>query len=113
MLHLLHFGTRGFQRLFLLSLLVLTAVSCRYDAPPASEPVPATHYVRAKENVAAEPETPVGDADGQVWICQSAGAKRYHYDANCRGLKRCTHSISRTTVDYAERVGLTLCKYED
>ncbi len=47
-----------------------------------------------------------------VWICQSAAAKRYHYNASCRGLKRCTHTVLKTTVERAKAVGLTMCGFE-
>lgn len=52
-------------------------------------------------------------ASAKVYVCQSAGAKKYHLKENCGGLKRCTHTIVTMTVKEAEGMGLGLCGYED
>lgn len=51
-------------------------------------------------------------ASATVWICKSAGAKRYHLNKGCGGLKKCRHTIKKTTRKEAEAIGLTLCKHE-
>lgn len=51
-------------------------------------------------------------SDPTVYVCESTGAKRYHYSLNCRGLKHCTHDIVQKKRKEAERFGLTLCGYE-
>ncbi|HEX9980939.1 MAG TPA: hypothetical protein VGB50_10300 [Flavobacterium sp.] len=56
---------------------------------------------------------PTAGGDGEVYICKSAGAKKYHYDENCHGLRRCKHTIEKTTRKAAEGLGLGLCGYED
>lgn len=52
-------------------------------------------------------------ADNTVYICGSAGAKKYHYKESCRGFNACKHEIIKTTKAKAEEIGLTLCGWED
>jgi hypothetical protein len=49
----------------------------------------------------------------EVYICKSAGARRYHLNESCRGLRQCQHKIEKMTIKKAEAIGLTLCKLED
>jgi len=56
-------------------------------------------------------ENSVAD-DAVVYVCKSAGAKRYHFNSNCRGLKRCKHKVEQSSVSDAENIGLTMCGYE-
>ncbi|MHB1106663.1 MAG: hypothetical protein ACYCZ2_09905 [Lutibacter sp.] len=51
--------------------------------------------------------------DTYVYICKGEGSKRYHLIKNCRGLKACTHKIDKITLKSAEKIGKTLCKWED
>src|SRR5690349_51292 len=51
--------------------------------------------------------------DEKVFICKSRGAKKYHYDQNCRGLKQCTHTIEKVDRSKAQELGLGLCGWED
>jgi hypothetical protein len=84
------------------------SMSCKTDeerpevAPIAFTDKRAIAPKRAANSNAAEP----------VYICKSAGASRYHFKEDCSGLKRCKHTIEKTTVKQAEASGLTLCKYE-
>ncbi|MDB5257953.1 MAG: hypothetical protein JWM14_2648 [Chitinophagaceae bacterium] len=49
-----------------------------------------------------------------VYICLSPGAKKYHYDRDCRGLGNCTHEIKAVSKGSAEgEYGLELCGWED
>ncbi len=49
-----------------------------------------------------------------VYICDSTGAKVYHYDKNCGGLNACTHAIKAVTLDEATGTyGRRLCGWED
>lgn len=48
-----------------------------------------------------------------VYICLSPGAKKYHYNRNCRGLGNCTHEIEAVSKSDAEGRGLDLCGWED
>ncbi|SHH42365.1 hypothetical protein [Flavobacterium defluvii] len=48
-----------------------------------------------------------------VFICGSAGAKKYHYKETCRGLSSCSHEVLKTTQKKAQGLGLTLCGWED
>ncbi|RZJ69870.1 hypothetical protein [Flavobacterium sp.] len=57
---------------------------------------------------APEPDT----SDSKVWVCKSSGATKYHYNKDCGGLKRCTHTIEESTVKDAEAVGLGRCAYK-
>lgn len=49
----------------------------------------------------------------KVYICGSTGAKRYHYNENCRGLTSCRNEVSKVSVKRAQGLGLTLCGWED
>lgn len=48
-----------------------------------------------------------------VYICGSKGAKKYHYNENCRGLSSCSHGVVKTSLKEAQSYGLTLCGWED
>lgn len=48
-----------------------------------------------------------------VFICKSTGSKRYHLTKTCRGLSPCKHTIEKVTKKSAEKIGRTLCKWED
>ena len=45
-----------------------------------------------------------------VYICLSPYAYAYHKNPNCRGLRRCTHTIVKTTEKQAIRKGYRPCK---
>lgn len=47
-----------------------------------------------------------------VYLCESTGARRYHYQKDCRGLKNCSYQIRQTTIDEAREKGKTLCGWE-
>lgn len=49
----------------------------------------------------------------KVYICGQTGAKKYHYNENCRGLIACKHQIVKTSLSQAQKYGLTLCGWED
>lgn len=49
----------------------------------------------------------------KVFICGSTGAKKYHYNENCRGLRSCSHEVVKTSLKQAQGLGLTLCGWED
>jgi hypothetical protein len=48
-----------------------------------------------------------------VYICGPTGAKKYHYNENCRGLTACRHVLTKVTLSQAQGYGLTLCGWED
>ena len=48
-----------------------------------------------------------------VYICGSAGAKKYHLKENCRGLSSCSNGVVKTSLKQAQGLGLTLCGWED
>lgn len=52
-------------------------------------------------------------SEEKVYVCNSAGAKRYHLDKDCRGLKNCKSEIKEVTLGEAKKDGKTLCGYED
>lgn len=41
-----------------------------------------------------------------VYICVSKTASKYHYSENCKGLKRCTHTISKVSLSDAKSRGM-------
>ncbi|AWH86858.1 hypothetical protein HYN59_17855 [Flavobacterium album] len=49
----------------------------------------------------------------EVYICQSKGAKRYHFTKDCRGLSNCKAEIEKVTLSEAQKQGKTVCGYED
>lgn len=55
----------------------------------------------------------VADEVTMVFVCKSSGAKKYHLDQNCHGLKRCKHEVVEMKVKDAENIGLGMCGYED
>ena len=48
-----------------------------------------------------------------VYICGSAGAKKYHYSESCRGLNACKDQTAQILLKQAQDKGLTLCGWED
>jgi hypothetical protein len=48
-----------------------------------------------------------------VYICGSAGAKKYHYSESCRGLNACKDQTAKVSLKQAQDNGLTLCGWED
>lgn len=52
-------------------------------------------------------------SSSDVYICVSPGAKKYHYNENCRGLSNCKHEIRKVSKSEALDKGLGLCGWED
>ncbi|MBD8081879.1 hypothetical protein IC610_05495 [Chryseobacterium sp. GCR10] len=48
-----------------------------------------------------------------VYLCDSPGGKKYHYDKSCRGLSNCKHEIIKVSLKKAQTLGKTLCGFED
>ncbi|MCB0643392.1 MAG: hypothetical protein KDC44_17200 [Phaeodactylibacter sp.] len=48
-----------------------------------------------------------------VYICTGPQSKRYHYDADCRGLTNCSKTVQAVSLSDARKMGRTLCGYED
>ena len=58
-------------------------------------------------------QTTTNQAEEMVTVAPTAG-KKYHLDANCRGLKRATSTTTMTLADaQAQAQGYTLCGWED
>lgn len=53
------------------------------------------------------------NSEKNVFICDSGGAKRYHYTETCRGLQACKHTLIKSTESKALASGLTLYKWEE
>jgi hypothetical protein len=51
--------------------------------------------------------------EDNVFICGSTGAKKYHYNENCRGLSSCSHGVVKKSLKQAKGLGLTICGWED
>ena len=47
-----------------------------------------------------------------VYICDSPNAKKYHFNKNCSGLQKCTHTIKAVTKEEATKLGYTVCLKE-
>ncbi|MFC4635497.1 hypothetical protein ACFO3O_16425 [Dokdonia ponticola] len=52
-------------------------------------------------------------SETQVYLCNSSGAKKYHYKKNCRGLSNCKKEIKKVSLETAQERGRTLCGWED
>ena len=48
----------------------------------------------------------------KVYIAPNSG-RRYHFDPNCRGLRRAHGNITKISLKRASNQGYTLCKWED
>lgn len=100
-------------KLCLLFFWIAMGISCEKGNPPLD--TAGVQFITAPTNSdpsAAPDPSGAGTATDSVYICVSKGAKRYHYDESCRGLKRCTHTVEKTTKKKAEAIGLTVCGYE-
>lgn len=49
---------------------------------------------------------------GNVYICVSKTAHKYHYREDCRGLNNCKHTISKVSLKEAKNAGYTICGWE-
>ncbi|UJH90587.1 hypothetical protein LZ575_17640 [Antarcticibacterium sp. 1MA-6-2] len=48
-----------------------------------------------------------------VFICDSKGGKKYHFNKNCRGLSACKAQIKKLTLTDAKKLGKDICGWED
>ena len=53
-----------------------------------------------------------GTPDTYIYLCNSPGGKKYHYNRYCRGLNACKSGIIKVTIEEAKRNGKTLCGWE-
>lgn len=58
-------------------------------------------------------ENSVSNQTSDVYICVSPNAKKYHFSKSCRGLQKCTHTISKVTKSEAVNKGYTVCLIEN
>jgi len=56
-----------------------------------------------------KPQNTIKAEQSTVLICVSSGAVAYH-QSYCHGLKRCTHSVNRVTLQNAKSSGYRACK---
>lgn len=52
-------------------------------------------------------------ASNYVYICKGSSSYAYHYNPNCRGLRKCSTSLEKITLEEAKSKGRKLCGYED
>ncbi|MDV6168666.1 hypothetical protein R1T16_09540 [Flavobacterium sp. DG1-102-2] len=52
-------------------------------------------------------------AEQDVYLCDTKGGKKYHFDKECRGLSNCKGEIIKVTLKEAKDKGKTICGYED
>jgi len=52
-------------------------------------------------------------ADPDVYLCNTKGGKKYHFDKDCQGLSNCKGEIIKVTLKEAKEKGKTICGYED
>lgn len=76
-----------------------------------SEQAAATKVNEQASTTVDTPQATTNQAVKMVTVAPSAG-KKYHLDANCRGLKR-ANSTTTMTLSEAQAQGYTLCGWED
>ena len=87
---------------------------CQEKSEDFSVPNPVLSTSNMMMPLHSDSTTEVSGGDtAVVFVCKSAGAKRYHFKSNCRGLKSCIYEIEQSSLTEAENVGLTICKYEN
>lgn len=94
--------------------LVVAFSGCMNGSSNSSQaaPVNAASFASTMDSGATQRQ-PKEDSSGEtVYICKSPGAKKFHFNRNCRGLNRCKHTIEQTTRKAAEGLGLGVCGYE-
>ena len=47
---------------------------------------------------------------GDVYICTGPRSKVYHKTDNCKGLRRCSGTVKKVDLSYAEKIGRRKCK---
>jgi len=99
------------QALILLWLCGMAGCQEKTENLPVVTPVLSTSNMLMPVRNSNATENTVAD-DAVVYVCKSSGAKRYHFNSNCRGLKRCKHAVEEMQKQVAENVGLTICGYE-
>ena len=50
--------------------------------------------------------------DTEVYICNGAYSKKYHYEKDCEGLTNCSTAVEKVSLEKAEKLKRTLCGYE-
>lgn len=53
---------------------------------------------------------PLSCSDGGVYICTGPRSRVYHKTENCKGLRRCSGSVKKVDVSYAEEIGRRKCR---
>ena len=90
----------------ILSLILLFSAT-NFAAP--HRPVQSqTKKAVVKESACAEAKATTGET--YVYICTGSSSTRYHARSNCRGLGGCKATISKVTLQDAEKKGRTPCK---
>lgn len=88
--------------------------TCFLIACGQSEPMQSFTSNRESTQPLAEPESPALETTGAtVYVCNSSGAKKYHYKETCRGLSNCKHEVVTMEREMAEKRGLGVCGWED
>lgn len=99
----------------LMLLWIFCAFACRnFEASTGKEPSAVSTESAAILPFADTTTTKISDkvSEQEVWICKSAGAKKYHANRDCGGLKKCKHDVEKKTVKQAEAVGLGRCAFK-
>jgi len=97
---------------FIRTIALLALYSCGNleTAPPHPTQAASVNQVESINSLTSDQSATEAPAHtGNVWVCKSAGAKKYHFNKDCGGLGRCKHTIEMMTVDDAEAVGLERC----
>lgn len=105
--------TQTLSRLGLGLLLAMAFTGCKKEPVYQTQGIANTTQDDGLPETASPTSEGAGDNPATVYVCHSAGAKKYHYDENCHGLKRCTHEIVSMPQEQAEGKGLGLCGFED
>lgn len=85
-----------------------TGTAHEENIPSANEP----QLLYRTDSAVEDSQGKTKDASSEVWVCKSAGSRKYHANRNCGGLGRCKHKIEKMPLADAEAVGLTRCSYK-
>jgi len=52
------------------------------------------------------------EEERMVYLCESPRAYSFHFDSKCPALKKCSHTVSKTTASLAKKHRRRLCGWE-
>ena len=94
--------TTIFVRMALWSLCVYIFLAC---GQPLEHAQSFTSSKTAQSSAKTNEIEPIETTGATVYVCNSSGAKKYHYKETCRGLIPCKHEVITMKIEDAEKRG--------